>query len=30
VTFLRYVEKICIAEQATDQNMAHAHGMLDT
>ena len=37
VTFLRkswyvwdYVEKYCRAGQATDDNMAHAHCMLDT
>jgi len=27
---MRYVEKYCSAGQATDDNMAHAHCMLDT
>jgi hypothetical protein len=27
---VRYVEKYCRAEQSTDDNMAHAHCMLDT
>jgi hypothetical protein len=30
VPFMRYVEKCCRAGQATDNNMAHAHCMLDT
>ena len=30
VPFMRYVEKHCTAGQATDDNMAHAHCMLDT
>jgi len=30
VPSMRYVEKYCIAGQATDDNMAHAHCMLDT
>ena len=28
--FMRYVEKCCRTGQATDDNMAHAHCMLDT
>ena len=27
--FIRYVEKYCRAEDATDDNMAHAQSMLD-
>jgi len=30
VSFIRYVEKYCIAGQATDDNMVHAYCMLDT
>jgi hypothetical protein len=30
VSFMRYVEKYCRAGQDTDDNMAHAHLMLDT
>jgi len=28
--FMRYMEKYCKAGQATDDNTAHAHCMLDT
>ena len=30
VPFMIYVEKYCRAGQATDENMAHVHGMLVT
>jgi hypothetical protein len=30
VLLMSNVEKYCRAEQATDDNMAHAHSMLDT
>jgi hypothetical protein len=30
VPSIKYVEKYCITRQATDDNMAHVHCMLDT